>query len=408
MKKLPALGTLIIPTVEGWIVQVAGAAGKVVPGLSEAVELLPDEGAIVLALPERFVVSERMTLPSVEEAELGGMVELQLEKSLPYGIEEVAFEFAVVRRGEAESEVFAVVAQASQLEELCAPLREEGRLPSRIGLYAKQAAALTSGVCLCVWGELGQLVLAVAESGVLGFVHSLPDVSEETLRQELPQMLLAAEMAGASGAFEMVRLDPALSGLEGALGELLAVPVKVEAFLPAQGAAAAWGAGSLAPARWKAEVEQMRRRGKLRQRLQLGALVYLLFVACTFLYLGWMQYQVRQLDVRLAQTQPLVDFVSKHQTQWNQLAPAIDPDRYLLEVLNQVHRSLPSDEVKITVFEAGPGQFKVEGEAPSANLAIEFKEKLRAEQALSAYRIEGPPPSILPTGGARYVIFGKP
>jgi hypothetical protein len=408
MKKLPALGTLIIPTAEGWIVRVAGAEEQRAAGLAEVVALLPLVGEIVLALPERFVVSERMTLPSVDAAELEGMVELQLEKSLPYGIEEVAFEFEVVRRGEAESEVFAVVAQASQLEELCEPLRAGGRLPSRIGLFAKQAVASTSGVCLCVWVELGQVVLAVAESGVLGFVHSLPDASEETLRQELPRMLLAAEMAGASGAFEMVRLDPALSEWEGALGELMAVPVKVGAFLAPTVSAETAGAGSLAPARWQAEVEQMQRRGQLRQRLQVGALVYLLFVACAFLYLGWMQYDVRQLDVRLARTQPLVDFVSKHQTQWNQLAPAIDPDRYLVEVLRQVHRSRPSGEVKITVFEAGPGQFKVEGEAPSANLAIEFKEKLRAEQALEPYRIEGPPPNILPTGGARYVIFGKP
>jgi hypothetical protein len=68
---------------------------------------------------------------------------------------------------------------------------------------------------------------------------------------------------------------------------------------------------------------------------------------------------------------------------------------------------LPSPEVKITTFQHGPGQFRIEGEAPSANLAIDFVDRLKAQEGLSDYQIDSPPPSILPSGSARYNVFGK-
>jgi hypothetical protein len=165
--------------------------------------------------------------------------------------------------------------------------------------------------------------------------------------------------------------------------------------------------GNLVPAGWLQETRRLERAGNLRQKLQVVALVYLVLVAAAFAYLAFLKSRVQKVDRQLAETLPQVEYVKAQQVQWQALAPAIDPGRSTAEILRLLFENRPSADVKFTVFDHLPTSFRVQGEAPSATLAVEFTEKLRADPGLADFTIESGPPNLLPTGSASFSIFGR-
>ncbi len=405
MKKSGAALALLTPDAAGWRVLADGQPAQLAKTLEEAITAIPPEQHIHLALPGRFVVLERLTLPATDREELAGMVQLQLEKTLPYPPEDASSDFEIIRQGETESTILSVAANAGQLSELCAPLRAIERLPEKITLFAMHVAAScpSDEIVLCIWPEDGQLQIAICENGKLGFAQTFPDADEAALIAELPQLLLGAEMEGVPTDFIRIRLEQGCASLREPLEAALGRPVEIISFDTAMPEPA----GNLAPPAWKAELRRLASAGRLRQWLQIAVVFYLVLVAAAFIYLVWLNKRAQKIDAQLAEAQPQIEAVQAKQARWNALAPAIQSTRYTVETLYLVFSSLPSPEVKITTFEHTPAQFRVEGEAPSANLAIDFVEKLRAQKDLGDFKIESPPPTILPSGAAHFNIFGR-
>jgi hypothetical protein len=411
MKRKGLNGVLLTPSSEGWCLWRPGGGGWESAGsdssLAALLEKVPKGMEWTVALPEAMVVTERMELPAVEPGELAGMVSLQLEKSLPYPVEESAFAFEEVRGlEEGGSVVFCLVAGAAQVERLFEPGRLEGRIPARMVLYGQMVAASGREKSreLCLWPEPGGVCAAVAHRGRLEFLQGGME-SGGDFEGELKRFLLAADLAGAGGALDGVRMDAELRGLEPSVSGVTGVPVEwVEK--------GRWNmegvSGDLVPGQWRQEQEKMRKSGDLKARVQLAAAAYLLLVAGAFLFLAWMKYGVRKMDAQLLRIQPVVEELNARKALWGALSPAVDPSSYTVELLYLVYRSLPNPEVKITVFEQKGAGFKVEGEAPSPIQCAEFMEKLQAEPGLANYRIEGAPPGVLSNGGARFSIFAKP
>ncbi len=411
MKRKGVNGVLLTPSSGGWCLWRQEGAGWESagsdPDLAVLLEKVPAGTEWTVALPETMVVTERMELPAVESGELAGMVGLQLEKSLPYPVEESAFAFEEVRRlEEGGSVVFCLVAGSAQLERLFQPVRLAGRIPGRMVLYAQMVAAGGSEKNreLCLWLEPGGVCAAVAHHGRLEFLQGGME-SDGDFEGELRRFLLAADLAGAGGVLDGVRVDSELRGLERSVGGVTGLPVDwVEK--------GRWDlekvAGDLVPGQWRQEQEKTRKTGDLKARVQGAAAVYLLMVAGAFLFLAWLKYGVRKMDAQLLQIQPVIEEINQRKALWGGLAPAVDPSSYTIELLHLVFRSLPNPEVKITIFEQKGGGFRVEGEAPSPIQCAEFMEKLQAEPGLANYRIEGAPPGVLSNGGARFSIFAKP
>jgi len=109
-----------------------------------------------------------------------------------------------------------------------------------------------------------------------------------------------------------------------------------------------------------------------------------------------------------AAARPQLDAIQSRERRWNELRLAIDPRFFTVEILYQAHRNLPSEAVLITSFlqQAG-GKWTIQGEAPSANLAIEYAEKLKAEKELEAWKITSTPPAILKGEQAKFSIEGR-
>jgi type II secretory pathway component PulL len=402
--KSTGAGALISPDIEGWRVLQDGVAKKF-PTLGEAVAALPLKTAVRLAIPCQAALLERLTLPATDREELAGMLQLQLEKTLPYPVEEMSSDFEVIRSAENESTLLSVATHSGQLDEICQPLRDISRLPQKITLFAMHVAAAcpVDETVLAIYAEQGHFVLAICEQGKLSWAQTVSGFDDDTLLAELPQMMLAAEMEGVPTQFTSVRLDEALARLERPLRDLLKLPVELLSLegLPEP-------TGNLVPSAWKADTRRIERAERLKQRLLLAAVIYLLCVAGAFVYLAWLKREAQKIAVQYAAARPQLELINKSERRWIALQRAIDPRFYTVEILFLAHRNLPTQDVRITEFSQTDGRWTLVGEAPSANLAIEYAEKLKAEKELEEWKVVSGPPAILKGEQAKFSIEGQP
>jgi len=405
MKHSGTASVLLTPDANGWRVRLPGGASLSYSTMAEVAATLPAAGSLHLALPCQAALIERMKLPATDREELAGMLQLQLEKTLPFPIEDVSNGFDVIEQSEAESTIVSVSTNSDQLDRLCEPLRARGRLPEKVTVYALHVAAACppDATVLAVWAEDRQLALAICERGKLAYAQTVSGVDAATLVGELPAFMLSAEMEGVPTEFASIRLEQGVGGLRDHLAEYFGKTVEFisyDAPLPEP-------AMNLVPAAWVAETKRVERSGAMKQRLQLAAAVYLLLVAGACIYLVLQKQRVRALDAQIAQLQPQIDEASKQQARWQALAPAIDPSRYAVEIVHLLFSNRPSNDVKFTDLDLGLAHFKVEGEVPNLDLAVNFIEKLRKEPSLSAFKIDAPPPNLLPNDAAHFVVYGK-
>ena len=167
-------------------------------------------------------------------------------------------------------------------------------------------------------------------------------------------------------------------------------------------------AGHLGPPAWQEDSRRLARGGRLKQRRLLGAVVYLLAVAAAFVYLAWLKREAQKVGAQVAAARPQLEFIAAQQRRWDELRAAIDPRYSAVEVITQATKALPSDQVRITDFTYTPAKWTLVGEAPSANLAIEYSDKLKAEPELARWSITSGSPTILKGEQARFSIEGRP
>ncbi len=407
-KKLPAQ-VLIYPASNGWCLRRSDAEGPiVVPTLDDvAVEAVRDDVQIALALPLKTVLLERMRFPTTDRDEILGMLQLRLEKSLPYPPEEVTSDFSVVSKSGGGSFVLAAALPTRVLEELCEPLRARRMLPFKVGVHAVNAVAACpkNRLVLLLYKEQEQVVIAVVEQGRLSYAQSVPAASAQILGAELPQLLLAAELDGVPSDFRLVCLDQNCADLEPLLGPLLGVPVENVDLDSAEFEERE--NFNLVPSEWIQERRRVRRSERLRKRLSRVGAVILAVLLVAIAYLVWLQVQVNRLERQLVRLRPELETVRSREDRWKEMGPAIDPTQYPVEIMFQIFQSLPSEDVRITKFTQQLDNFTVEGEAPSAGEVIQFIDTLRDNPELRSYSIESGPPTILPNDHAKFRVFAK-
>jgi len=373
--------------------------------LAELAGTLPPESVVKIALPVSMVLMERMTLPALDRNELRGMVHLQLEKSLPFQVEDVTCNFLILKQTEAESSVLALAINNEQFNTFCQPLRQKGQLPQKATFFALHLGKLCpeTGVSLVIYKEEGNTILSIFENRKLAFLQVLPAVSVPELMEEIPAILFRAELDGISTDFPSILLDRNLAELESPLRGVLALPV--QSISTEEGIED--NDCDLLPDSFQQERHHRVQSAKLKSNLITAAIAYLMLVATGFVCLILLQYRVNKVDSQITRLKPDIDFVQSRVARWNALAPAIEKDRFVVELLFQVCSSLPSDGIRITNFETSKDQFMVEGEAPTAALAIEFGDQLKANPSLKDYHFEIGQPSLLPNEHAQMRIIGK-
>lgn len=359
--------------------------------------------ALAVALPSRSGVFQRITLPAVDGMELAGMVRLQFEKSLPYPVEESALGWQVLSQTGSETTLLACAIPEPALHSLCAPLLQHG-VPKRLTLWAMQVATQgpERGVACGLWREGEEVVFGIFENRRLGAVEILGDGDP---LDALPRALIGAEMGGAPIHFEKVFLDPSLEALREPLARLLGVPfeawtVPVAELPPGE-------AVDFVPTSWRARQRGIERARQFRRRMTAIVSIYSIILIAAFVLLGFWKRQITVLDGKIATLHPAVDGLIERQARWNGLSRAVDPRRFVVEVLFQAWLCLPTPDVRMTRLELTPSELLLEGEAPNARQAVAFAEALKARPALEGYRFESGPPVLLPNEHAQFRILGK-
>ncbi|MGI8432486.1 MAG: hypothetical protein ACR2MW_09390 [Chthoniobacterales bacterium] len=374
--------------------------------LNEVAGLLTVGDDIVLGLPIDAILAQRLRLPTVDPSEFGEMVRIQIEKTLPYPLEEVTSDYEVIEQGETDSLVSAVAVHNQKLTELAEPLLNRGHIPRQVTLYAAQRAAshAAGGRALFIYPEGEKLVSAISENGKISFTRTLRTREPGQLERDLPQMALSAELQGISSSFANVLLSedclPLRDAVEGAFRQR---PELIGAEMPPAAVAL-----NLAPASWKARRLALVRQAQWRKRALWAGGAYAGLFLLFALYVLILHFQVGRVKTAIARDADKVQFVKNTETQWKELAPAIDPRYYPVEVLFHLFQSLPTPDVQITVYDQTARSLSVQGEAPSAALAYQFAEKVKADPDLRTFNFDLGAPRILPNGHAQFRLEGKP
>ncbi len=372
--------------------------------MDEAAAMLPEAAAVSLSLPVSAVSIERMTLPSTAPDELDGMVLLQLEKTLPYAADELTVGFDIIRQVGNESHLLAVAVSDEQLDGLCDPLRARRHLPDQLGIYAMQLAARypAEPVLGLIYREGEATILAVAEKGKLTAAYACQTVDREEFLVELPRLLLAAELEGTPINFSKIVIEQELGswigGLREQFGDTFIERGVLDGPLPQC-------AVNLVPGGWTEEKRQFAQKAKVREWLILAGAVYLCVLLVAASYIIWLEHQVNAVNAQVAQAAPYVDSITNRKARWQALAPAIDPTRYLVEILNQISHSVPSDELHVTqLAQTEPSQFEIDGEAPNAGMVLVYLKSLQTDPNLKMFQFKTDQPEIVPNG-ARFRIY---
>lgn len=396
--------------------------------------LAQEEGQVDLevAIPADLIVVEVIGLPSTEREELDGMVPLQLEKTLPYAIEEVLYGYRVVKANQpamsdtpeapdasraadaspgvagAGSTLSVVAVHQPAIEALLAPLLEKGALPTSLSLWADHLAAKANGLAYAIWSEGEEIVFALFEAGAIVFIETLESV--EALFDSLPRLRIGAELAGASAPPAACYVDPAVIDLlkhRPLLSERLSVPGEAIATFTFTSTSKERSPLDFTPPAWRRQLAQRARKKSFLRRVLMGGMVYAGLLVLAFGGITVRKQQSRRLDAQLAAIRPQLDTLLAHQSRWKALGPAVDTRQFTLELMREIFESLPSPEVRVTLLEQGLGQFRVEVEAPTAAEAIDFGERLKAREALRDYQFEAGQPTLSGSDKAQYRLFGK-
>lgn len=393
----------LYPVPEGWVLRGPGRH-EVFGDIADAASKLEAGTDLHLALPLESVLVHRLALPTVDEQELEAMMRLQIEKLLPFSPDEITSGYLLVEQREAESVVLVFSVQNEKLDALCRPLAERGIHPSRVSVLVSHLVGGGSETKLIGYQELERLVLAIVQGGRLAYAQAVEAANGEQLLGQLPGFSLAAQLEGVTTEFAAVEIAPACFNFESTFSGFFAVPVRKLSFPETLGESSC----DLVPVRWIQARKMAERSQRVRTRVKQTGVVYLALVLMAVAYLGWLHFRLQSVESKLATMRPQTEFVEKLQKRWSSLSPAIDPAQYTVEVLLQAYNCLPSEEVHLTKFTQTPEQFVIEGEAPTANLAIEYGERLKKTEGLNQYSIDMGNPVILPNEHAQFRVFGKP
>jgi hypothetical protein len=113
-------------------------------------------------------------------------------------------------------------------------------------------------------------------------------------------------------------------------------------------------------------------------------------------------------DLRKWQSEnaPALNLVREGRASWKELAPVVDTNNYPLELLLQASQAIPTDQLHLTLFEAGSGHLLIKGEAKNVAGAFQFLNKLKSDPFFSGYNLEMGNPRPLPNDLAQFQIEG--
>ena len=190
---------------------------------------LPARPALVaVGLPRRFVTMRSVNMPAVGEEELKGILDYEVERHIPFPLEEAHYDFQLLEKDAETATVLVAAARKDEIGRYLNLLAEAGIRPTSLGIstFASFNALCynqgrgTRPVTALIDLRNGEAEIGVAKEGVLRYCRYL------TLGSVAPQDVVLPELSGllarleADGAtLQAGRIS--VSGAGGGRGDLL-------------------------------------------------------------------------------------------------------------------------------------------------------------------------------------------
>ena len=391
------------PSPEGWRAQ-TGADSCVGTSIGELVGKIPAHLRAELLVPSSSIVTEHLTLPRAPREDLVSMAQLQLEKLLPYTAEDFVFDIEELGFVGEEAQILAIAVPLSELKTCAEPLRSSKMGPVAVGVYAIQLARelVSKGKVLAIWKEGEHVFLLIASDGKLVWIERLAVEASVPDAAEVQRVLLGAELSGVLPE----RLDRACLGVlewSNAIREALPEVESEETVVEPRYEIS----GNWLPALWADEASALSRKSRMLERLQWAAIGYAALLAAGFCWLAFEKSRIAKLDQKISELQPQVEVAKARQNRWKNLEPALEPSRYLIELLHQSAKAVAGVDIRITEFQMNPREFAFSAEASNVAEAIEYVGRLKKEGELASFKLDSPNPNILPNERAQFRVTGK-
>ncbi len=369
---------------------------------------------IRLGLPSSQLVIRILDLPLVEDEEIAGAVALQADKFSPFPIEQMVYSHEVLARREDGTRVLVAAAQYAWVEEVCAPIRSNGGVFTRLDATALgywEAMQRTDALkrdrrqVLVLLSQQEVLVLLHDEGQLIGLSglgqpEDLQDAEAcRELADEVSRIVLEGDATfGVSEEAEVVLVPDASFGSMDTLSEAVAEATRLT-ILPAgtipfpdglQGlvvrAERAEEAHllNLMPSAWLKEAQQ----GHFRQQLYLllgwvGGL-WLLLALGGWGFMVWQERELAQLREEEQSWREPANDVRRMRLQVTLIDRYEDRTRSALECLREVSMLLP-EGVELTSWTYRKGdRIELIGEADRGDLVLQFNERLNGSALFTA------------------------
>jgi hypothetical protein len=352
-----------------------------------------------LALPVSQVFCLPLWLNETDPKQFAGIIPLQLElRGLqPRGTEPAVFDWTVVAQEGTRTLVMVGVLPAILAPEVHAEVYEAFDLSARCLPFPENA--------LTLWREHDRLAVAITRGRHLVYYQAL---AEGQITPRVVQDLNCAQatlaMQNIVAPLEKIMLwteisPEELAALQGALPLPIEQGERPRPVAPKQ----AW---KLTPS-IVGEAKRTRAGRRLQRRALMAFLaVYLLAVAglaSRYISTSLKVDELRKWQAGNAQT---LDQIHEGRAAWKDLSPVVDTKNYPLELLLEACQSIPADQLHLTLFEAGNGQLRIQGEAKNVAGAFQFFSKLKSDPYFSGYALTMANPSPLPNDLAKFQIEG--
>lgn len=161
---------------------------------------------------------------------------------------------------------------------------------------------------------------------------------------------------------------------------------------------------SFSPTSLRAKQKESRQKGQLI----LISILFLIAYGATLGSWGWKAFQRKkfldQLESEVATVRPVYEQIRKTSFDWDALQPALNPDRYPLEILMQISSLLPKENARLTLFTMNQNKVLIRGEAKTAEVALKLTTDLKNHPPFKSFRWEVPPPKLLPNQTAQFQL----
>jgi len=353
-----------------------------------------------LALPVSQVFCLPLWLNETDAKQFAGMIPLQLElRGLqPRGTDLAVFDWTVVAQEGNRSLVMVGVLPGTLPPEIHAEAYDAFDLSARYFPFPPDT--------LTIWREHDRLAIAITRGPVLVYFQALAE-GQITSRvvQDLSCTQATLTMQEIVVPLQKVMLWTEVSPEElAALRTALPLPIEQEECPPPQAPSQTW---KLTPS-----VVGEAKRSRASRRWQSRALIA--FLAVYLVAVGWLVSRLvitsRNVDqLRQWQTEnaAALALVQDGRASWKELAPVVDTKNYPLELLLQASRSIPADQLHLTLFEAGEDHLLIKGEAKNVAGAFQFLSKLKGDPYFSRYELDMGNPRPLPNDLAQFQIEGS-